>query len=77
MYDMNDVKNFEYIYKVVFDEHKQVKNCGREACIKLIKAARKCEGTTGGFGNTDTGYMNVAGIADLHDELINIGAINE
>lgn len=52
-------------YKIVFDEHGEIKNCGREAVIQLIMAADSIEPDIK-HGNTVNGFMNVHLIKQLY-----------
>lgn len=45
-------------YDKVFDEHGNIRPCGREVCIKLIEACSEDEDMIY-FGNSTTGEMEV------------------
>ena len=57
------------LFEIVFDKDGNVKNCGRDACKKLIL---KCEQIKPGvdFGNPENGFMNVEKIKKLYNESI-------
>jgi hypothetical protein len=52
------------LYNTVFDDHGNVKACGRDACKKLISACQK-ENPMIDFGNLETGMMNISNIQRL------------
>lgn len=45
-------------YNEVFDSNGKVKNCGRDACIRLMEMLSE-EKPDINFGNTKTGFLNV------------------
>ncbi len=64
-------EKFFSCYDEVFDENRNIKNCGREKCIQLIEAAQSLTGTkTGQYGSTITGFMNKKEIIKLYVMLI-------
>ena len=50
-----DFKNLQKAYNAVFDERGQIKNCGRDACIRLITLMKRY--TSKNIGNEDTGTL--------------------
>lgn len=60
------VKEFKSLYKQVFDENGNIKACGRETCIELIRAAAELDGKTK-YGNLKTGFMNIDNLKALYE----------
>lgn len=52
---MEDLK-FKESYEAVFNEDGTIKNCGREACKRLIEACKKKDPETD-FGDVNTGKI--------------------
>lgn len=50
-------------YNIVFDELGNVRNCGRNNCILLIKLLND-EFPDVDFGNEETGFMNIKNIKE-------------
>lgn len=65
MINMSDIKE---LYSAVFDEHGEIKLCGREACKRLISACLE-RNPNGDFGDINTGMMNVANIKEFYQLL--------
>lgn len=55
---------FKKYYDACFDEHGEMKPCGREVCIELLEylGDRK-------YGDVNTGFVNIKAVNSLHDEL--------
>lgn len=49
-------------YNKVFNEHGEVRPCGRQVCIDLINACEKFGPDCICFGNNETGQMNIESI---------------
>ena len=62
--------NFLKLYYLAFNNKGEVKNCGRNVCKELIKAAYKINNTTD-YGNPETGFMNIENIKILYEEILN------
>lgn len=65
---MWSMQEFEKTYNQVFDEHGNVKSCGREVTRKLISLCQLVDTNTD-FGNRETGFMNTENIKRLHKNL--------
>ena len=52
------IGNFLNLYLIVFDENGNVRPCGRDACIELIRTA-SCIVPDKDFGDVSSGFMNV------------------
>lgn len=65
--DIEKINNFQDAFMHVFTADDKVANCGRTACIMLIKASNEIE--PGDYGDVNTGFMNAAEILALRDKL--------
>ena len=70
-------EEFLELFGKVFDEDGNVKPCGRDTCVKLIKLCESIAPSFDGrhYGETDPdslrrGYMNVQNIKTLRDEIL-------
>lgn len=55
------------LYNAVFDENGNVKACGRQSCIRLIKYMQNY--TVDNLGDQTTGFMNVDAIKSNYEKL--------
>ena len=55
------------LYNEVFDENGNVKACGRQSCISLIKYMQNY--TADNLGDQITGFMNVDAIKSNYEKL--------
>ena len=60
------IKKFNELYAVCFDENDQIKCCGREACKNLISFLGD---TRGRYGDAETGILNIPNVVKLHKNL--------
>lgn len=65
---MWSMQEFEKTYNQVFDEHGNVKFCGRDVTRRLIHLCQQVDTNTD-FGNQETGFMNVENIKRLRESL--------
>ena len=55
---MSDKEELRNAFEVVFDEKEDVRNCGRDACRRLMLIIKRYS-PTADVGNINTGIMNV------------------
>lgn len=62
------MKEFEKLYKEVFDTEGNVLACGREKCKELIKLANAINNNIN-FGDENTGFINIKNMSILYEEI--------
>ena len=65
-----DFENLNEAYNAVFDGKGQIKNCERDACIRLIDLMK--EYTSKNVGNADTGILDVDAVKSEYCRIIKI-----
>lgn len=60
---------FMKAYQMVFNERGETRNCGRNACIRLIKMCQELDPETD-YGNEGNGYMNIENIKALYKKIV-------
>ena len=63
------LERFYKLYGECFDDHNNVKNCGRNKCIELITLANEIEPNVK-HGDDKNGFMEIKSIITLYDKLI-------
>lgn len=58
------------LYKGVFDENGNIKVCGRDKCISLIKKLHEIDKSTD-YGNVETGFMHIQNIKETINKIYN------
>lgn len=66
---VKDYTNFINTYNEVFDKDNNIKTCGREKTMKLIREANDLEPSVH-HGEVMTGFMNTTNIIKLHDRIL-------
>ena len=67
---MEDIKDFMLKYEKVFDEHGNIRLCGRNACSDLIEACQRISSDKFVYyGNISTGFMEIDNIKNLYKEV--------
>lgn len=66
---MAEFERLQKAYRKVFDEHGNVRACGRKACIALIEECEERDPNTN-YGNTKTGEMRTGVIKMLYKSLL-------
>lgn len=67
---MYTVEQFKKAFDDVFDSKGEVRPCGRVACKKLISMCIDMDNSQVNYGDTKTGYMNVANIKNFYNSII-------
>lgn len=61
---------FKRKYDAVFDSNGRIKPCGRQHCKDLILLCQRISADATGFGNAETGVMNVSAIKALASDIL-------
>lgn len=69
MGNKNYITSFKELYHEVIDENNNIKACGREKCLELIRLAHLITGGLNTYGDSNTGRINLDKMIELYNIL--------